>query len=123
MPSGPGVRTSSAQQHAALVAHGLGHDEAAAVAARRADHRQRDAGVAGGGFDDDGVGADLAGPFGRLDHRQADPVLDAVGRTVELELGEEVGARALAQAPDAHQRGITDQFSDVVRDAHLPLRG
>jgi hypothetical protein len=40
----------------------------------------------------------LPARFGRLDHGQADPVLDAVGRIVELELGQDVGAAPLGQA-------------------------
>jgi len=55
---------------------------------------------------------------GRVDHGHPDPVLDAVGGAVELELGHHLPRRALGQAPDPHQRGIADQLRDVVGDFH-----
>ncbi len=88
------------------------------VAARRADEGQGDAGVAAGRLQDDRVRLDLAGLLGGVDHGHADPVLDAVGRVVELQLGDHVRPGALRQAAQAHQRGVADQLGDVVGDAH-----
>jgi hypothetical protein len=107
-----------AQQHAALAAHGVGHDQGAAVAARGAHHRQRDAGVAAGRFEDDGVGMDLAGRLGRFDHGQADAVFHAVGRVAVFQLDQHFGVQALGQSMQPYQRGAADQFSNVVGNFH-----
>jgi hypothetical protein len=76
-----------AQQGAPLLAHRLRHGEHDVVAAGRAHHGQRDAGVAGGALDDGAARLEFAGGLGRVDDRDADAVLDGVGRVVELELG------------------------------------
>ena len=83
-----------AEQHAALVAHGLGHGQDDLVAAGRADHGQGDAGVAAGAFDDGAAGLERTGLLGRVDDRDADAVLHAVGRVVELELDRHGGVEA-----------------------------
>ena len=57
------------------------------IPARRADKRQRNAGIPAGRFDDDRVCLDLPGLLSRLDHRHADAVLDAVRRVIEFQLG------------------------------------
>ena len=80
------------QQGAALLGHGLGHGQDDVVAARRTDHRQRDAGVAAGRLDDGAAGLELAGLLGGVDDRDADAVLHPVGGVVELELGGDGGA-------------------------------
>ena len=47
---------------------------------------------------------DLAVGLGGVDHRHADPVLDAAGGVVGLELAEQLGAAVGRQAREAHQR-------------------
>ncbi len=50
--------TECLEQLAPLDRHRLGHRENDLVAARRADQRERDTGVAAGGLDDDGLAAE-----------------------------------------------------------------
>ena len=64
---------SEAQQDAALLAHRLRHGQHQLVAARRADHCQRDAGVAAGRFDDLNAGFEQAFLFGIPYHVRANP--------------------------------------------------
>ena len=56
--------------------------------------------------------------LGGVDHRDADAVLDAVGRVVELQLGRDRGAGALADPVEPDQGGVADELGDVVVDAH-----
>ena len=67
----------------------VGHHEDAAVALERGGDRQAVAGVAGRRLDDRAARLEQAGPLGRLDHRQPDPVLDRAARIEHLELGED----------------------------------
>jgi len=121
MPSGPGVRISSdllgLEQQLALAAHGFGHDEGALDAPGGADHGQADAGVARGGLDDDGVGADFAGLLGGVEHGHGDAVLDAVARVHEFQLDHHGGRQAGGEVVELDQGGIADQFGDIVGDA------
>ncbi len=107
-----------AQQGPPLLAHRLGHRQHDRDASRRADHGQRDAGVAAGGLDDDGVRADEAGGLCRVDHADADAVLDAVGRVEELQLGQDGGPSPVGDLVQTDERGVADQLGDVVGDAH-----
>ena len=106
------------EQQLALAAHGFGHHEGALVAAGGAHHRQADAGVAGGGLEDDGVGRDLAGGFGGVEHGYGDAVLDAVGRVEELQLEGDGGAVGRSQTVKLDERSVADEFGDVAGDAH-----
>ena len=106
------------EQHATFAAHRFRHDEGALDAARRAHHRQTDAGIARGRFEHDGVGADLARRFCRVEHRGGDAVLDAVRRIEEFELERERRVDALGDPVKAHQWRVADQFGDVVGDFH-----
>ena len=67
----------------------VGHHEDAAVALERGRDGQAVAGVAGGRLDDRAARLEQAGALGRLDHRQADAVLDRAARVEHLELGQE----------------------------------
>ena len=73
-----------------LAAHLVGHDEQRAVALERADEREREAGVAGGGLDDRAAGRQPPVALGGLDHRQRDAVLDRAARVLALELDEQL---------------------------------
>jgi hypothetical protein len=96
----------------ALDALVLGHDQDHPVAARGSDHRQRNAGIAGGGFDQRVSRADLAALLGARDHRQRRAILDRPGRVVALELAENAVAARFASRPrqalQAHQRRAAD---------------
>ena len=105
------------QQPLALAAHALRHREHEVVAARRAHERQRDPGVARRRLDDRrGARLDLALGLGGVDHRHADPVLDAAGRVVGLELAEQLGAAVRGQAGQPDHRRVADEVGQVVRD-------
>ena len=83
-------RAVEPQQRHPLAAHALGHGQHQLVALGRADEGQRDAGVAARRLDDRrAAGLDPPLPLGVLDHRHADPVLDAAARVERLELGEQ----------------------------------
>ena len=86
------------QQLRALGRHVVGHDDLERVALARADHRQRDAGVAGRRLEDRLAGPDRALLLGVLDQRARDAVLDRAGRVVRLELGPDAHARLRATA-------------------------
>ena len=95
---------------AALDGHGLGHDDDDAIAARRRDRRQTDAGVAAGGLDDDGVRLQDALRLGLVDHRLGDAVLDRAGGVEVLQLREQLRLKAelLFNMGELQQRGAAD---------------
>ena len=109
----------AAQQHPALLAHGLGHGEDALVAAGGAHHGEGDAGVTAGGLDHGGAGPQQTRLLGGVDHRHGDAVLDAAGRIEELELGGDPGTRTVGHVAQPDEGRATDQLGDVVRDAHV----
>ena len=120
------------QQLLALAAHALGHRDDEVVALRRAHERERDAGVAGGGLDDRAPARlDPALGLGRLDHRHADPVLDAAARVVATRACRSARRRSRApRRPSLHQRRVADEVREVVgyrpggrRDAHPAAEG
>ena len=113
----------SAQHHTPLLAHGVGHDDGAFVTARRAHHRNADAGVAAGRFENDGVGFDAAGFFRGLDHRQADAVFHAGAGVLELELRHHLTGTTCGDAVDTHERRVADQRGDAVGYFHVELPG
>ena len=121
MPSGPGVSTISAPSARITTrrsdAHRLGHREHDAVAARGADERERDAGVAARPLDDRAAGLELAGRLGGVDDRDADAVLHAAAGVVELELAEHGGVGSVGDPVEAHERRASDRLRHVVVDA------
>ena len=79
------------QQRAPLQRHRLRHGQDELVALGRRHERQRDAGVAAGGLDDDGVLLEDPALLGVLDHGHADAVLHAAQRIEELALEQDGG--------------------------------
>ena len=92
------------QQRPPLLRHRGGHREDHPVAARGADERERDAGVAARRLDDGAAGLQLARRLGGVDERDAQPVLDARARVVELELGEDLPAESFGDRVEPDQR-------------------
>jgi hypothetical protein len=94
----------------------FGHDQQHAVTADRCRHRQRDAGVARGGFDQGVAGLDVSALLGAADHADGRPVLHRPGGVVAFELAEEdVAALVVALSRHAHQthhRRIADHVFD-----------
>jgi hypothetical protein len=66
----------------------LRHDQHQPIALHGGDHRQGDAGVAAGGFDQHIAGSNLPARLGVLDHAQRRPILDRTGGVVDLQLAE-----------------------------------
>ena len=106
------------EQSAPLLAHGLGHREDDLVATRRRDERQRNAGVAGGGLDDGGLGRQKAVAFSGLDHGVADAVLDAAEWVEELGLQHDGRGRAIGDTIQLDQWGSSHGANDVLMYGH-----
>jgi hypothetical protein len=83
------VGAQAADQLFALLAHVFRHDDADLITLEPSDQRDADAGVAGGGFDDDRIGPQPAIALGTFDHGQRDTVLDAAAGIEELGLGKD----------------------------------
>ena len=64
------------------------------------------------------AGLDRARRLQRIDHADADAVLDAGDRVEEFELGQDLGldAALLRQPVQAHQRRVADRVGDGVVD-------
>jgi hypothetical protein len=105
---------------AALVGHVVGHDEGHSVAFPAADHGQRDAGVAGGGLEDDRVLLQRVPPLEVLDEVFRDPVLDRTCRIEHLELAEDPDGRLWGHPGDLDQRRVADRVEDVLVGAAMP---
>ena len=58
-------------------------------------------------------GFELPVALGRLDHRQADPVLHRAARVQVLELREQLGAAGRRDPVEPHDRRRTDEVEDV----------
>ena len=108
-------RPEQGQHLAALDRHQFGHHQNQPIAARRRDEGERNSGVAGGRLDQNAApGRDLALRLERIDHRNADAVLDAGDRIEEFELGEKAGDDALflGDSIDADEGRIADRIGD-----------
>ena len=95
-----------------FLAHLVGHDDDQAVALLSGDQGEAEAGVAGGRLDDGAAGLEHAVVLGRLDHRQADAVLDRAARVLQLELGEQPAGPGIELGEFDHRR-VADHFEDV----------
>ncbi len=103
------VRT---QQADLLRRHLVRHHEDHLVALDRRHHREAVPGVARGRFDDGPPRPQLSAPLGVLDHRQADPVLDAASWVQLLELGQDGGPDTGGDLVQADQRGVPDEVEN-----------
>ena len=101
------------QQLGALGRHVVGHDDLQRIALAAADHRQADAGVAGGRLEDRLPGADEAVLLGVLDQRARDAVLHRTGRVHRLHLRPDAHARFRAQTLELDERRVADRLHDV----------
>ena len=108
------------QDFSALDRHRLRHDENEPVAARRRDECEADARIAGGRLDEHRFARlDAAFRFERVDHRDADAILDRRQRVEEFELQQNVGIelRCRLDLRKSHERRMADGFGDAVVDA------
>ena len=108
-----------AQQLRPLAAHPLRQGQDQLVAARGADHRQGDPGVAAGRLDDHRApGLDQPLLLGGVDHRHPDPVLDRAAGVEVLELGADLARRA----PRPSRSSSTIGVSPTTAEASAPIR-
>ncbi len=108
------VRAHRSQQRASFDRHGFGHCQRELVAFGGTNECQCDPCISAGRFDDVGVGVDVPVTLTGFDHRDADPVLDAVERLEELTLRKHGRAAGGDEAIDLHHRCVTNRASDVV---------
>ena len=117
------------QHLAPLDRHGFGHHEDELIAARGGDKGQREPRVAGGRLHQNAApGADLAFALQRLDHRQANAILNAGKRIEKFELGEEIGFDAFfrrnSAKPDDRRiaNGLRDRIINSTPTIFLSAR-
>jgi hypothetical protein len=116
------LRAERAQHRAPLRAHRLGHGQDDVVALHGRHERERDAGVAAGRLDDHGdARLDQAVALGGLDHREADPVLDAIRGVPALELRDDPRRDAGDDPVQLDQRRAPDQLGRITGDLHGTL--
>ena len=109
------------QHGAALLAHGVGHDQDQAVTPGRRDHGQGNAGVAARGLHQDrALRCDPPSSFRVADHRDTDAVFDRSGGIETFQLGDDLSTAALVmgQAVEAHQWGSAHELCDVRGNRH-----
>ena len=106
------LRAVGLHQLAALHGHGLRHDDDDAVAPGRSHGGQTDAGVAGGGLDDDGTRLQHALRFRVVDHGLGDTVFYRTGGVEIFQLGQDFRGQVLVlfDVGQFHQRGMADQL-------------
>ena len=116
------TRAVELEQDLALAAHSLRQRQHELVPLGGTHERERDAGVAARGLDDRAAPRlDPALGLGGLDHRHADPILDAAAWVERLELCVQLDAVLLRRSAfehplQAHQRRPTDKLRNVDRD-------
>ena len=113
--------TVSLHQLAALNAHGVRHDDDDSVTPRGCHRGKADAGVAGGGFDNDGTGLQQAAGFPVVDHGFGDAVFHGTGRVKIFQLGKDAGLQPVFpfNVGQLQQRCCPDQLvSGCIDTAH-----
>ena len=85
----------------------FGHQDCDAATQRRADHGQRDAGVAAAAFENDRIGLQQAVLFSVEHHFPGKPILDAAARIQEFALGPD--RDVLWLKVNRHRRRVADQ--------------
>ena len=106
------------EQRDLLLAHLIGHHEDALVALDAGGLRQARAGVAGGGLDDGAAGLEQAGLLGRLDHADADAILDRAAGLEVLGLAQDGRAHAAPDAAQADERAVADGVQNRIIHLH-----
>ena len=104
------------QKRDALAAHGVRHGENHAVAARRAEGGQTNAGVAACRLDDYAAGLKRARALRRLNHEKRRTILRAAGGIHEFQLAKKPirHAKRARGAGQAHERRVADEGFDAV---------
>ena len=105
------------EEHATLDRHRRRHRQHDAVAACGANHRERDAGVSAGCFDDRAAWRERPGSFGGVDDRDTDAVLHARSGVEVFELGKHGRLRVTSDAVEANEGSVAERRRDVRVDA------
>ena len=74
-----------------LHAHGFGHGQDKSIFLGCTDKGESNTRIPAGGFNDQGIFANEALSFRRLDHGQANTVFDAAQRVLEFQFGQDIG--------------------------------
>ena len=113
------LRAKQSQHLATLNRHRFRHHENKAIPARRRHKGQRDAGITGSWFNQRRAGFNRSRSFQRIDHVDADTILDARDRIEKFELGQKIGVHAflLGYPIQPHNRRIANRIGDRVIDA------
>ena len=106
------------KESAALEAHALGHGEDELVAFGGGDESEGDAGVAGGGLDDGGLGRDFALFFRGLYHGGADTVFDTAEGIKEFAFEGDGGGETSGDALKFYEGGLTYRSENIFMNRH-----
>ena len=106
------LRAVGLHQGDALRAHGVGHDDDEAVSPGCRHGGEADAGVPGGGLDDDGTGLQKALRLRIIQHAASHPVLRGAGGIQELQLRKKTRAYIFRffDMGQLKERGAADQL-------------
>src|SRR6185503_7860330 len=115
------LRPAQAQHVFLFLALRIGDDDDGAVAARVADEREADAGVARGALDDHAAGLEHAAALGVEDDVERGAVLHRAAGVEELGLSEDVAAGALGGAAQADERRVADRADESVAHFHYSI--
>ena len=106
------LRAIGFHQLAALHAHAIRHDNDDTIAPGGGHRGQADAGIAGGGLDEDGLGGKEALLLGILYHGEGNAVLDGTGGIEVFQLGQKAGLEVILffKMGELQQGGMADEL-------------
>src|SRR5262249_13343874 len=100
----------------------FGNDDETAVAARIADVREADAGVARSALDHGAAGFQCAALLGVADDPERGAILHRAAGIQELRLAEDLAAGLAAHALEADERRIADGVGEILTDVHRTVK-
>ncbi len=106
------------EESAAFEAHAFGHSEDDFVSFCSGDESEGDAGVAGGGLDDGGLGRDFALFFRGLYHGGADTVFDTAEGIKEFAFEGDGGGETSGDALKFYEGGLTYRSENIFMNRH-----
>jgi hypothetical protein len=115
----PQIDAAQAQHVLLFLGLRLRHHDDGAVAARIADEREADAGVAGGALDDDAARLEQPPLLGVLDDLERGAVLDGAAGVQKLGFAENRTAGLLRGPTQFDERGVADRANKAVTDLHI----
>ncbi|MNR31744.1 hypothetical protein D3C85_1492770 [compost metagenome] len=101
-------RTVSTHRSTTLLAHVVRHQQLHAIAFQRRNHRQRNAGVAAGRFNQHVAGFDFPTLFRLYNHRQRRPVFNRTRRIIAFQFDPNFAAVTGMHTLQFDQRGVAD---------------